>query len=133
MVAHGWTTNHYCQWSDTMIAPWAKDETATADFGDERLDARVVKVLSVLGDRPNLSIPAGCGGRAEMQAAYRFFDNDKVTFEKVLEPHIQRSRQRVAEQAVVLLVQDTSEIDLTRPQQEVVGAGDLDGSRRGFL
>ena len=116
-----------------MIAPWAKDEMATVEFGDERLDDRVITVLSALGNRPNLSIPAGCGGRAEMQAAYRFFDNDKVTFEKVLEPHIKRTRERVAEQEVVLLVQDTSEIDLTRPHQEVVGAGDLDGSRRGFL
>jgi hypothetical protein len=116
-----------------MIAPWAKDETATADFGDERLDARVVRVLSALGNQPNLSIPAGCGGRAEMQAAYRFFDNEKVTFEKVLGPHMKRTRERVAQQKVALLVQDTSEIDLTRPEQQVDGAGDLDGSRRGFL
>ena len=116
-----------------MIAPWAQEEMATADLGDERLDARVVTLLSALGSRPNLSIPAACGGRAEMQAAYRFFDNDKVTFEKVLEPHFQRTRERVAAQAVVLLVQDTSEIDLTRPEQQVEGVGELDGSRRGFL
>ena len=116
-----------------MIVPWAKDEMTAVDFGDERLDARVATLLSALGSRPNLSIPAACGGRAEMQAAYRFFDNEKVTFEKVLEPHIQRTRERVAEQRVVLLVQDTSEIDLTRPEQEVAGVGDLDGSRRGFL
>ncbi len=116
-----------------MIALWAKDEMATVDFGDARLDARAVTVLSALGSRPTLSIPAACGGRAEIQAAYRFFDNDKVTLEATLAPHIQRSRERAAEQQVVLLVQDTSEIDLTRPEQEVVGAGDLDGSRRGFL
>jgi hypothetical protein len=116
-----------------MIAPWAQDEMATADFGDERLDDRVVTLLSALGSRPNLSIPAACGGRAEMHAAYRFFDNDKVTFSKVLEPHVQRTRQRVAAQGIVLLVQDTSEIDLTRPEQVVEGAGDLDGSRHGFL
>jgi hypothetical protein len=116
-----------------MIVPWAKDEVVTANFGDKRLNARAAKLLSALGSRPNLSIPAACGGHAEMEAAYRFFDNDKVTFEKVLEPHIQRTRQRVAEQRVALLVQDTSEIDLTRPEQEVEGVGDLDGSRRGFL
>jgi len=116
-----------------MIAPWAQEELATADFGDERLDARAVLLLSALGRRPNLSIPAACGGRAEMHAAYRFFDNDKVTFAKVLEPHCTRTRQRVAEQPVALLVQDTTEIDLTRPEQEVAGAGDLDGTRRGFL
>ena len=39
----------------------------------------------------------------------------------------------MAEQKVVLLVQDTTEIDLTRPEQEVAGAGELDGSRRGVL
>ena len=116
-----------------MIAPWAKEEMATADFGDERLDARARIVLAALGSRPTLSIPAACGGHAETQGAYRFFDNDKVTFEKVLGPHIACSRERVAAHPVVLLVQDTSEIDLTRPAQEVAGAGDLDGSRRGVL
>lgn len=116
-----------------MIAPWAKEEMAAANFGDKRLDSRAERLLSALGNRPNLSIPAACGGHAEMKAAYRFFDNDKVTFEKVLEPHLLRTRERVGEQAVVLLVQDTSEIDLTRPEQEVKGVGDLDGSRRGFL
>src|SRR6266446_4278337 len=106
---------------------------ATVDLGDERLDARAEMLLSAMGSRPNLSITAACLGRAEMKAEYRFFDNDKVTFAKVLEPHIERTRERVAEQPVVLLVQDTSEIDLTRPEQEVKGVGDLDGSRRGFL
>jgi len=116
-----------------MIAPWAKEEVESADLGDERLDTRLELLLSALGRRPNLSIPAACGGRAEMTAAYRFFDNDKVTFDKVLQPHIARTVERLAEQKVALLVQDTSEIDLTRPEQEVAGVGDLDGARRGFL
>lgn len=116
-----------------MIAPWAKEEVDVADLGDERLDARLELLLSRLGDRPNLSIPAACRGRAEMEAAYRFFDNAKVTFDKVLQPHIVRSLQRVGEQKVALLVQDSSEIELTRPEQEVAGAGELDGARRGFI
>jgi hypothetical protein len=116
-----------------MIAPWAKEEVALADLGDERLDARLVTLLSDLGSRPNLSIPAACGGRAEMKAAYRFFDNDRVTFQKVIEPHVAQTKVRMAQQDVVLLVQDTTEIDLTRPEQEVEGAGELDGPRRGFL
>jgi len=98
-----------------------------------RLDTRMAKVLSALGNAPNLSIPAACGGHSETQAAYRFFDNENVTFDKVIAPHIERTLQRVAEQKVVLLVQDTTEIDLTRPEQEVVGVGELDGARRGVL
>lgn len=116
-----------------MIAPWAEEEAALADFGDKRLDDRLVTLLSDLGSRPNLSIPAACGGRAEMKAAYGFFDNDKVTFEKVIAPHIAQTKERMAQQNVVLLVQDTTEVDLTRPDQEVAGAGELDGARRGFL
>lgn len=116
-----------------MIAPWAKEEMATVDLGDGRLDSRVAKLLSELGNRPHLSIPAACGGGPEMKAAYRFFDKEKVTFDKVLEPHKARTLERLAEQKVALLVQDTTEIDLTRPEQEVAGAGTLDGSRRGFL
>ena len=116
-----------------MLAPWVVDEMKRANFADKRLDARVAMVLSALGDRPILSIPAACGGRAEMKAAYRFFDNEKVTFETVLEPHIDQTKERMAEQKVVLLVQDTTEVDLTRPKQEVEGAGELDGPRRGVL
>ena len=53
-----------------MIAPWAQEEMATADLGDERLDDRVVTLLSALGSRPNLSIRAVCKGRAEMEATF---------------------------------------------------------------
>ena len=116
-----------------MIAPWAQEEVALADLGDERLDNRLAILLSDLGSRPFLSIPAACGGHAETKAAYRFFDNDKATFEKVIEPHIQRTKERMAAEKVALLVQDTTEIDLTRPEQAVEGAGELDGVRRGIL
>ena len=116
-----------------MLSSWAKDEASLANFGDSRLDNRMSKVLSELGDRPNLSITAACKGRAEWTAAYRFFDNERVTFAKVLEPHIAQTKARMAQEKVVLIVQDTTEIDLTRPEQEVIGAGELDGSRQGLL
>jgi len=116
-----------------MVASWAQEEVVTADLADLRLHRRLEALLSALGERPNLSIPAACGGRAEMTAAYRFFDNDKTTFANVLQAHSDRSRQRLGEQPVALLVQDTTEIDLTRPSREVRGAGELDGVRRGFL
>jgi hypothetical protein len=116
-----------------MIAPWAHDEMCAADLGDERLDRRAELLLSRLGARPNLSIPAACRGKAEIKAAYAFFDNEKVTFDKVLEPHIQCTRARMAERKVVLLVQDTTENDGKRPEKPVTGMGLLDDARPGFL
>jgi hypothetical protein len=117
-----------------MLAPWVVDELKTADLNDERLNKRFCEILDQLGKRPTGSIPAACGGAAETTAAYRWFDNVKVTFDKVLCPHIEATRQRIASQPEVVLVQDTTEIDLTRPEQQVEGAGPLDGkSRRGVL
>lgn len=113
-----------------MVAPWVIDEMQTADLKDERLDNRLREVLSQLGEHPAASIPAACGGHAEMTAAYRFFDNEKATFACILAPHAEATRRRVAQQAVVVMAQDTTETDLTRPDQQVTGAGPLDGGAR---
>jgi hypothetical protein len=112
------------------IAAWAREEMATAQLNDKRLNQRLTQLLSDLGDRPAASIPAACGGHTEMTAAYRFFDNSKVTHAKILDPHLAATRCRMAEQSVVLLVQDTTEADLTRPHQQVEGVGPLDGGTR---
>jgi hypothetical protein len=117
-----------------MLAPWVMDETKTAKLNDKRLNRRFAEVLLQLAARPTASIPAACGGRAEVVAAYRFCANEKTSFEAVLQPHLDATRERMAAQPVVILPQDTTEIDVTRPEQEVAGAGPLDGdSRRGAL
>lgn len=113
-----------------MLAPWVSEEMKSAQLSDQRLNRRLEEVLSALAERPTASIPAACGGHAEMAAAYRFFNNDKVTFDRVLASHIERTRERVAAQPVALLIQDTTELDFTRPAQPMEGAGYLDNSPR---
>jgi hypothetical protein len=109
-----------------------KDEVRDAEFGDQRLTKRLGKIVEELGSKPTMSVPAATHGRAEMEAAYRFFDNSKVSPEKILQPHLQATRQRIQQSDVVLLVQDTTELDLTRPTQQVQGAGPIEcDSRRG--
>lgn len=44
-------------------------------------------------------------------AAYRFFDNDKATFETVLSPHRDATVERMKACPVVLLAPDTTEGD----------------------
>jgi hypothetical protein len=117
-----------------MVAPWVSNEMATVDLKDKRLNNRLREVLSQLSGHPTASIPTACGGHAEMTAAYRLFDNEKATVEGILRPHADATRQRVAQHGVVILAQDTTEVDVTRPEQQVKGAGFLDGSaRRGAL
>jgi hypothetical protein len=100
---------------------WIKDELQTADFGDKRLNKRFATVLDHMSSKPNESIPAACGGWADINAAYRFFDNDKVTPAKVLAPHRAAMIERCAPHEVVLVAQDTSELELTRAQEKVGG------------
>lgn len=100
---------------------WIAVETQTADFGDERLDRRYALVLDQLSQKPSLSIPAACQGLAETTAAYRFFANDRVSPQKVLDPHGAATLQRIREQKVVVIPQDTTEVDLTRQQEKVGG------------
>jgi hypothetical protein len=57
---------------------------------------------------------AACCGRAEVEAAYRFFSNDKVTAARVLAPHHNASLRRLAAHPVVLC--DTTELDFTGKQ-----------------
>lgn len=108
------------------------DEIANADFGDQRLSRRLEKLAEELGSQPSHSIPSASSGRAEMEAAYRFFDNAKVTPEKILQPHFDATLERIRETEMVLLVQDTTELNLNRPNEIVEGTGPMDcESRRG--
>jgi hypothetical protein len=101
--------------------------------GNEKLKKRFCIVLESMSDKPSLKFPAGCNGNAETQAAYRFLDNEHVTFDTVLAPHYDATMQRIRAQTVVLIPQDTTELDLTRPHEIMAGAGPLnDSTRVGF-
>jgi hypothetical protein len=78
-----------------------------------------------------MSIPQACNGRhAEIAAAYRFFDNPAANPENILGAHLQQSLMRMAEHSTVLLVQDTTEMDMSQPRRRIRGAGPLDDSPR---
>jgi hypothetical protein len=105
---------------------WINDEFATLDLNDTRLDKRARRILDRFASKPSLSIPAACdGNEAEREAAYRFFANDKVDDFEILRAHRDATVQRMAAYPVVLIAQDTTEFDFTRPNEVVDGAGPL--------
>jgi hypothetical protein len=106
------------------------DELAGCEFGDVRLNNRAKSLADALSQRPNVSIPAALHSKADIEACYRFFNNKKVTPEKILKPHIEATRRRIGLLDFVLLVQDTTELDVTRPSQQVKGAGPMGGEAR---
>jgi hypothetical protein len=102
-----------------------EQEAAGVDFGDTRLNDRLREVLVAFGKAPQLSIPAALGGRSEMEGAYRLFANPRVTPEEILRGHFAKTRERILTTEVCLLVQDTTDVELTRPKQQVKGAGPM--------
>jgi hypothetical protein len=101
--------------------------------GNVKLRKRFQKVLDAMSQKPSLKFPAACKGAPEVKAAYRFLDNEHVTFTTILNPHHEATRTRIAAHAVVLVPQDTTELDLTRPHEVMKDAGPLnDSTRVGF-
>lgn len=70
---------------------------------------------------PAASVPKACNGWGETMAAYRFFDNDSVEWQAIMQPHWQHTEQRMAEQAVVLCLEDTTELDFNGQQASGLG------------
>jgi hypothetical protein len=93
-------------------------ELAGIELGDVRLNRRSVQVLETLAaagerQRAQASINAACPGWADTLAAYRLFDHAEVSPEQILAPHSDATRERIRQQSVVLIVQDTTELDFT--------------------
>lgn len=107
-----------------------RNEFLGCKFGDLRLSKRILKLADAFENNPGRSIPSAFITRADWAACYRFFDNDAVTPSAIIKPHIEATRERLNDVRVALLVQDTTELDLTRPNQQVVGAGPMNASSR---
>ena len=89
------------------------DELCGIQLADERLNKRSFQIIEALAANPEASINAACDGWNETIAAYRFFDNASVTPDQTLEPHYAATKRRLREYPVVLIVQDTTELDFT--------------------
>jgi hypothetical protein len=114
-------------------ATWAEEEFGEVDLGDVRRNARLVQLASVLGAQPSASLPDATDDPASLKAAYRFFDNDYVRAEAMLESHIQSTTRRMQAVRLVLAVQDTTYLDWT-DHPNTTGLGPLAApSHQGLL
>lgn len=115
------------------MASWIDSEIKAVDFGDLRLNKRFGNVLEALFSRPMESIASACKVWGDTKAAYRFFDNENVNEDEILNAHRESTIGRMRNEAVVLLVQDSSEIDYTSKTQ-TTGLGPMGQyeKRQGF-
>jgi Transposase DNA-binding len=60
---------------------------------------------------------------AELEAAYRFFGNERVTPEAILAPHLRQSAKRSSQHDHVLVVHDTTSSNSAAPHLVKDSAG----------
>jgi hypothetical protein len=90
--------------------PAISAELSEADLGDERLNRRLGLLADQLAERPDESFPRALDD-GQLEAAYRFFGNDRVSPEAILAPHFRQSARRASERERVLVVHDTTQFE----------------------
>ena len=111
--------------------PDIANEFVGADFGDARLEVRLVDIGLLLAESPTESLPRATGTKRDLEGTYRFLNNDAVRPLKVLAPHFAQTCQRIAAYETVLVLHDTTEFQYSGDRE---GLGYLrTDEARGYL
>jgi hypothetical protein len=108
-----------------------REEMATGDLGDARLNARRNCVLRVLEQSPDVGFPEACADGSETEALYRFLRNRRVSLETVVKPHLEATGARCRALDEVLIIHDTTEMSFAGEQPRK-GLTPLGPRRHGF-
>src|SRR2546423_5252811 len=112
---------------------WAEQTFGGVQLHDKRRTRRTVQAASSLAENPLGSLPAQMHTWKETKALYRLLDEPDVTFAALMQPHFQQTREQATAAPVVLLVQDTTDIDLSH-RRKISGVGQIGNERgRGFF
>jgi len=107
---------------------WSELEFEGLDLGDGRLEKRLMKVAEQLSSKLQSPIYDAAGDWASAKGAYRLFDNEKVSAEKIIEPHLTQTLSRIAKEEVVLAIQDTTFLTFSEGKK-VKGLGPIGDSK----
>jgi hypothetical protein len=113
-------------------AQWAQEEFGFAQLGDQRRNKRLVNIATHLAAHPSGTLPQAFPEWAELKAAYRFFGQVGVNFERVLAPHLARTCQTCRQPGEYLIIEDTTLLDYSHhwATEDLGRIGD--GAGRGF-
>ena len=94
---------------------WTEKEFGGASLGDERLSRRLVEIAADKAEQPDRAYCGVAEGDwPKIKAYYRFIDkpdDSGVTMSAILQPHRERTIQRMKAQKRVLCIQDGSDLN----------------------
>jgi transposase-like protein/transposase Tn5 family protein len=86
------------------------DELGYLDLGDKRRNARFVKIVTAMTNRPSSSIPAANTNWYDVKATYEFFKSPNVRETDIAAAIYRSTRERCLREETVLVIQDTTNI-----------------------
>lgn len=112
---------------------WAKQNFETCQLGNRARNRRLMIIAKQLVSRSASSLPDQTESWADCKAAYRFFDTEAISFQKIIQPHCRLTRACAQSGDVKLIIDDTTEMDYTS-LRETTGLGPIgNGKGRGFF
>ena len=106
-----------------------------AQLGDRRRTRRLVALADAIVRHPGGSFPDKLKSPAKLEALYRLMKCETVTHQSVLQPHRERTSERISERSgYTLIVHDTTELDFTTRESLGDDLGQIgNGNNRGYL
>jgi hypothetical protein len=119
---------------------WAKQEFGGAPLGDARLSRRLVNIAQSKAEKPGRAFTGVAEGDwPAVKAYYRLIDHpdeEAISMAHILQPHRERTIQRMKGQRTVLCVQDGSDLDYSSLAQceglGVIGTNQTTAQSRGL-
>ncbi len=112
---------------------WAEQTFGQVRLGHRRRTERAVKMATAIAADPAASLPKQMGSEADLHGAYRFLQTPQVSYERLMQPHVEQTRAAMAQHQQVLLIQDTTEVDYQH-HPTTTGLGPIgNGTHHGFL
>jgi hypothetical protein len=99
-------------------------------LGDARLEERARLIAARIQAAPDSSFPDQMNSVAEREALYRFFANDAVTVDGLIQGHVQQTHQRMANRTKVRILHDTTDFKFSGDRE---GLGTLKRGAKGFF
>jgi hypothetical protein len=120
--------------STLLSAPeWAEQTFGEVRLGHQSRTERAVAMASAIAADPAASLPKQMGSEAALHATYRFLQTPGVSYEQLIRPHVEQTREAMGKPERVLLIQDTTEVDYQQ-HPTTTGLGPIgNGTHHGFL
>lgn len=115
------------------VSNWVEEELLKLDTGDKRLNKRTKLVLQSVVNKPNMPFTQQFQSVGELKACYRLFDSDLLSPEIILEPHFEKTIERIQSCKIVVIASDSTSLNYTTRESNLDSGYISSNNAQGFF